>query len=266
MRAILGLVVVMLAGCASNGYTKYYTAQPKAEEILASPLIDKAPKEPVVVNINEQNSKATFTDLRRHGYILIGESSFYGPASKTDNDQAVDQAKKVGAALVTIGISYHDTLSGTNQFTLPGAPVTSTVNTVGSVNGNYYNANSTVTTPGAPTTYNIPYVVDRNNFWAGYWVHQGSDKYKLGALMQDLPSNLTAKLHRNTGVYIPLVITGTPAFTANILDGDVITKINGMDVIDQASFKNQLAQLSGQPVTLDLIRGDENLLIKLTLR
>jgi PDZ domain len=266
MKAIFGLMFLALAGCASNGYEKFYTAQPKAAELVASPLIDKPPKEPMIVSINKQTADATFLDLRRHGYIFIGESSFYGPASRSDNDQAIEQAKKVGAALVTIGVSYHDTLSGTNQFTMPGAPVTSTVSTTGNVNGYYYNANSTVTTPGAPVTYNVPYVVDRNDFWAGYWVHESADKYKFGAQMGDLPQNIVARLHRNTGVYVPVVIVGTPAFKANILDGDVITKINGIEVVDQASFSNQLAQLSGQPVTIDLIRGDEPVTVKLTLQ
>ena len=220
----------------------------------------------MLVNVSQQNSKATFDDLARHGYILIGESSFFGPASRTNNDQAIDQAKKVGAALVTIGISYRDTLSGTNQFTMPGAPVTSTVNTTGNVNGYNYNANSTVTSPGAPVTYNVPYVVDRNNFWAGYWVHESADKFKFGAKMSDLPANLVEKLHRNTGVFIPMVIVGTPAFAANILAGDVITKINGTDVVDQVSFRNQIGQLSGQQVTLNLIRGDEDMSLKMTLR
>ena len=41
MKAILGLLVLALAGCATNGYEKYYTPQPKAAEIVASPLIDK---------------------------------------------------------------------------------------------------------------------------------------------------------------------------------------------------------------------------------
>jgi membrane-associated protease RseP (regulator of RpoE activity) len=266
MRAILGIMMVLLmAGCASNGYAKFYTAKPNAQEIMASPLRDKAPAEPRVLTVTQQNSKATFEDLRRHGYIIFGESAFYGPASKTTNDQAVEQAQKLGAALVTIGISYHDTLSGTNSFTLPGAPVTSTVNTVGNVGGTYYNANSTVTTPGAPQMYSIPYSVSRNDFWAGYWIHQNVNSYKFGGQLADLPSEVRAKLHRNTGVYVPIVIVGTPAFLANILDGDVITKINDLDVTDQASFRMQLEQFSGQPVAFEVIRGDERLSIKMTL-
>jgi PDZ domain-containing protein len=265
MKAILGIAVLMLAGCASNGYTKFYTPRPNSAELLASPNNDKAPAEPKVLTVSQQNAKTTFDDLRRHGYIMFAESSFYGPASKTTNDQAIEQAQKVGAALVTIGISYHDTLSGTNSFTLPGAPVTSTVSTNGSVGGYYYNANSTVTTPGAPQQYNIPYSVDRNDFWAGYWVHQSINSYKFGGQLADLPPDVRSRLHRNTGVWVPVVVVGTPAFLANVMDGDVITKINGMDVTDQASFREQLVQFSGQPVTFELLRGEEKLSVKMTL-
>ena len=265
MKTIFGLMVLLLAGCASNGYTKFYTAKPNSAEILASPNNEKAPAEPNVITVSQQNAKATFDDLRRHGYIMFAESSFYGPASNTTNDQAVDQARKVGAALVTIGISFHDTLSGTNSFTLPGAPVTSTVTTNGNVGGYFYNANSTVTTPGAPQQYNIPYSIDRNDFWAGYWVHQNISSYKFGGQLSDLPADVRARLHRNTGVFVPVVIVGTPAFLANVMDGDVITKINGIDVTDQASFRQQLVQFSGQPVNFDVVRGTETISIKMTL-
>jgi PDZ domain len=265
MKAMVGLAMLLLAGCASNGYEKFYTAQPKAAELVASPLIDKPPKEPLLVTVSQQNAQATFRDLARHGYVPIGESSFYGPARRTSNDQAIEQAKKVGASLVTVGVSFRDTLTGSNQFTLPGAPVTSTVNTVGNVNGYGYSANSTVTSPGAPVTYNIPYAVDRNNYDAVFWVHEGADKFKLGAKTDELPANLVTRFHRNTGVYCPLIIVGTPAFKANILDGDVIVKIDDRDVIDVQSFRDQLVKLSGQPVTLQILRGDETLNLKLTL-
>ena len=266
MRMVMGFLVLTLTACVNN-YSKFYTAQPHAAEIVASKYTEKTTKDPMFIGISEANANATFLDLRRHGYVLIGVSSFYAPAAKTSNDQAIEQAKKIGAAVVTVGMKYHDTLSGTNQFMLPGAPVTSTVNTTGNINGYNYNANSTVTTPGEPTTINVPYRVDRNDFWAGYWVHQATDKFKFGAQMADLPAPIVQKLHRNTGVYVAIVVAGTPAFTANILDGDVITKINGQDVVDRASFRDkQLAQFSGQTVTLDIIRGDENLSLKVPLR
>jgi hypothetical protein len=265
MKMFLGLAVLMLSGCVTNNYAKFYTPGPNATQLLTSPNNEKAPAQPRVVTVNQQNAKATYEDLRRHGYIQFAESSFYAPAAKVTNDQAIDQARTVGAALVTIGIKYHDTLSGVNSFTLPGPNQVSTVNTTGNVNGSFYNANSTITTPGAPQQYNIPYSVDRNDFYAGYWIHQDPKSYKFGGLLLDLPADVRSRLQRNTGVWCPIVVVGTPAFLANVMDGDVIVKINGIDVTDQASFRQQLEQFSGQPVTFDVIRGTSPMSVKMTL-
>jgi S1-C subfamily serine protease len=61
------------------------------------------------------------------------------------------------------------------------------------------------------------------------------------------------------------VVHGTPAFRANILEGDVILKINDADVIDAKSFTQQLTQLSGQQVELSILRGSEPVTIRMTL-
>lgn len=265
MKMFLGLAALLLSGCVTNNYAKFYTPGANADKLLASPNNEKPPPQPKVVIVTEQNAKATYEELRRHGYIQFAQSSFYGPASKSTNDQAIDQAKKVGAYLVTIGMKHHDTVSGVNSFTLPGPSTTSTVNTTGNIGGNYYNANSTITTPGAPQQYNIPYSIDRNDFVAVYWVHQDPKSYKFGGQLVDLPADVRARLHRNTGVYVPTVVVGTPAFLANVMDGDVITKINGIDVTDQASFRTQLTEYSGQQVTFDIIRGTDPMTVKMTL-
>ncbi|PYY19539.1 MAG: hypothetical protein DMG62_24495 [Acidobacteria bacterium] len=70
---------------------------------------------------------------------------------------------------------------------------------------------------------------------------------------------------RNTGVQIDIVVVGTPAFRANILDGDVIIKINSEDVVDVAGFRDQLARYAGQKVELGVIRGDESKALPITL-
>jgi len=65
---------------------------------------------------------------------------------------------------------------------------------------------------------------------------------------------------RNTGVQIDIVVV-----RANILDGDVIIKINSEDVVDVAGFRDQLARYAGQKVELGVIRGDESKALPITL-
>jgi S1-C subfamily serine protease len=64
----------------------------------------------------------------------------------------------------------------------------------------------------------------------------------------------------------PFVIHGTPAFRANILEGNVILKINDADVIDAKGFSEQLTQYEGQPIELGIVRGTEPVTIRMTLQ
>jgi S1-C subfamily serine protease len=76
---------------------------------------------------------------------------------------------------------------------------------------------------------------------------------------------LSKKFERNTGVIAQIVMRGTPAFRANILEGDVLLKIGGEDIVDTQGFATQLTRFAGQPVKIDLMRGDQPRSITVTL-
>jgi S1-C subfamily serine protease len=260
-----------VAGCAS-GFEKFYTPDPNAQAILALPAVLPAPKEPKLF-LHSNDVQADAKRLREDGYVYIGGSSFYGPANKSNQTQAIEQAKKVGAAIVLFKSDYMDTQSGVIPYTVANPAVVSTVNTSGTVNsygsngygsGNY-NSTGTITTPGGYSTYAIPYSVNRNTFFASYWVQYDVRKIHLGVQTAPLSDDLRRKLERNTGVVAAIVMRSSPAFSANILEGDVILKLNGADVIDTPSFYARLTQLAGQTVTLDVVRGDQPRSITVTL-
>jgi S1-C subfamily serine protease len=69
-----------------------------------------------------------------------------------------------------------------------------------------------------------------------------------------LTHDLRKRLERNTGVVAQIVVQGTPAFRTNILEGDVLLKIGGADIIDVAGFAEQLNQFAGRTVAIDLLR------------
>lgn len=267
---VLGLFFC-LTGCV-NGFERYYTAAPNSEKIVSLPEYVKPPPEPRVY-AHSEDLKADAKRLYEDGYVLIGTSSFYGPANRTKQSQAVDEGKKVGATVVLVRSTYKDTLSGTVPYTVANPTQYATVNTTGSMNsygsGGYatgtYNSTSTVAVPGGYSTYNIPYNISRNDFFASYWAKMDPDKMILGARYAPLPDDVRTRLERNTGVFIPIVVRGTPAFRANVLEGDVIVQINAVDVVDPQGFKQQLAQFQGQSVTLGIIRGDKSLTLRVTL-
>lgn len=264
-------VACLLSGCAT-GFAKFYTPAPTAQETLSSPLILPAPQTPQLF-LHSNDVQADAKRLREDGFIYIGSSSFYGPANRSNQSQAIEQGKKVHAAIVLFKTEYMDTQSGVVPYTVANPPVVSTVNTSGTVNAygsagyasGTYNSTGTITTPGGYSTYAIPYSVNRNTFFASYWVKEDINKLHLGVQAVPLSDDLRRKLERNTGVVIDIVVHGTPAFKANVLEGDAVLKVNGADVVDVAGFMSQLTQLAGQRITLDILRGDQPRSISVTL-
>lgn len=262
-------VAIAVSGCASNAFEKFYTPSRSADNILSSPFYVKPPKEPKLYE-HSNNLEADAKRLQEEGYACIGTSSFFGPSKVGEKSKAIAQGEKVGAALVMIRSNYKDTLSGTTPLVLPNAPQVATVNTNGTVygyNGSAsYNSTSTVTMPGGSTTYNIPYNITRSDFFASYWVMLDPAKMRLGTRTDSLPDNVRSRLKRNTGAYVLIVVRGTPAFAANVMEGDVIVKVNEEEVVDGPSFLKQLAQYQGESVILGLIRDGIPIDIRVPLK
>lgn len=271
MRTMVILLTLSLGGCV-NGFEKYYTPVAGAEKITSSPYLEKPPAQPQLF-AHSADVQADFKNMAENGFVMIGSSSFYGPANKVSKGQAIEEAKRIGAAVVLVKSSYKDTLSGTIPYTVANPTQYATVNTTGTVNSygsagyatGDYNSTSTVAMPGGYSTYNIPYNISRNDFFASYWVKQDTAKMRLGIRYVPLPPEVRNRLQRNTGLFVPIVMRGTPAFRANILEGDVILKVNGEDVIDPPGFERQLTQLAGRPVEFSIMRGAEPIDIKVTL-
>lgn len=265
------LAFLTLAGCV-NGFEKYYAPVPNAEKIVSSPYLEKPPAQPKLYAYSA-DVKVDNKNMLENGFLAIGTSSFYGPANRASASQAIAEGKRVGAAVVLVRSTYKDTLSAVVPYTVANPTQYATVNTTGTVNsygsGGYatgnYNSTSTVAMPGGYSTYNIPYNVSRNDFFASYWVKQDVDKMRLGIRYVPLPDEIRKQLQRNTGVLIPIVVRGTPAFRANILEGDVLLKVNGEEVIDPPGLDRQLTRLAGQMAELSIIRGSDPLTIKVKL-
>ena len=265
------LAILLLPGCV-NGFEKFYTPDPNAELVKKSTVFLPPPATPQIF-AHSDDVRADAKRLAEDGYVFLGSSSFYGPANRSNQGQAVEQGKKVGAALVLFKTAYKDTLSGVMPYSVANPPVVSTVNTYGTVNaygsGGYatgnYNSTGTITTPGGYSTYAIPYNVSRNDFYASYWAKRDPSKTRLGLLCAPLTDELRKKLERNTGAVVVLVMRGTPAFRANFLEGDVLLKIGGQDIVDAQDYTAQLPQFAGKTVDIDLLRGDQPRTISVTL-
>jgi hypothetical protein len=247
-----------LGGCVS-GLEKFYRAAPGSEQLIGSPVTDPPPAMPKVYSYSS-SPQADMKRLAEDGFFLIGTSSLYGPANQVHESQVVDQGRKVGASVILMSSQYVDTIPG--SVNAPG-----TVNAYGT--GGYetgnFSSTSTTTTPANPSTYDLPHVIPRDQFFASYWGKQDPGKMRIGLRYTSLPDPMRRQLERNNGVYVAIVVRGTPASRSNILEGDVITKINGEDVVDYPGFDSQLSKFAGQAVILEVFREGQARDIPVTL-
>lgn len=72
-----------------------------------------------------------------------------------------------------------------------------------------------------------------------------------------LPSEIRQQLERNTGVFVWVVANDSPAFNANILEGDVILKMNGEDVMSVADLTKKNVMFAGQKIDVEIWRNGQ---------
>ena len=186
----------------------------------------------------------------------IGYSSFTS-GWRAKPKGALKQGKKVSADLVVvIDPRYERTVSSSIPIT---TPTTST--TYHSGNATAYGAGGTVTaygsgtstTYGSQTTY-IPYSIDRYEYGAIYFIKR---RYSFGVNVRPLDDFERQRLQTNSGVVVAVVVEGSPAFAADVLLGDIITRFNNEAVTTPEHFTELTAAYARQQVEVVLIRGDQ---------
>ena len=102
------LLLILLGGCV-NPYSQFYTDQLGGRSINEFPILIANKGDPQLYST--RNHERDGLALRENGYVLIGHSTFN--AGAVDSEEAIRQAKKVGAAVVLIQSQYTDTVTGT---------------------------------------------------------------------------------------------------------------------------------------------------------
>lgn len=247
-KVLLIAAVVILTGCA-NGFQQYYKAHPEAD--TRTDVVRLADGATPVIQRSDDMRRDVDIALSR-GYVIVGQSSLNGSAQS--DAMLITQAKAVRATLVLLTSNFTETRSITTPLFLPNNQTTySTGRVNGAFGGANYNSSSTTygTTVVPITTQQQRY--DQN---AVYFV-KSTRTYRVGVMFDNLTPELRTRYERNTGALVRVVMEGTPAFTANLLPGDVVTEINGATVIDIKQFTEQLrvASATEGTFTLKLLRN-----------
>ena len=246
MKLIFSLLIItLITGCAQSGYKTFYTPHVDINtlseiELLATGI------EPEVIGSN--NFSEDLHTLRSKGYISIGQSLFNGGYEDTEN--AATQAKKIGATLVLVSAKYTNTSTTHSTLLIPDNKTTyhsGTANSQTAYNNSYGSylgsSNSNSSYSGTSTSYGTKAIpITKNHrlydFLAIYLV-KSTKKFRFGLSFSNLTPSQRIQLERNTGVYINVVLEGSPTFYANVLPGDVLISVDSKQVYGQ----RQAAQL-----------------------
>lgn len=223
-------IIIFLSGC-SNGFSKYYQGEnlienkneasnyEMTEDVKSAPL----PNSPLELTILR-----AFAD----GYYAIGGSYWHGPKEE-GRDEAISQAKKVGASLVLWSDEYTYTSQGVSAIPIytPGTTSTTMYSGLftGSLSGIYYGS-STTYNPGSFSTTYVPYSENIYEYRALFFAKLKKDDSKLYIIPIEVPNIIKSKIGMNKGIFVASVMKGSVPYRADILVGDVILSINSQDI------------------------------------
>ena len=88
-----------------------------------------------------------------------------------------------------------------------------------------------------------------------------SGRVVLGANVRNLTAEESRRAGSNHGVVVMSVVTGSPAFIADVLPGDTLKAIGGVQVYDTSCYNQLLGQFEGKRVALGLLRDGNPLSI-----
>ena len=254
MKSKLFLIMLLpafLVGCA-NPYSKYYNDCTGGINILENPNIIVPTNKPNL--IQGSNIENDAIQMAENGYILLGESSFN--AGPINQNSAIDHAKKIYADTVIVYSQYTNTVSGSLPLTVPNTQTSYNSGSIYGSGGGYASYSGSSTTYGTSTTY-MPYHVNKSDYYATFWVK--AKPMSLGVYFDNLTDELRRKIESNKGAYIRVVVKDSPAFNADLLNGDVIRKINNIEVVNANQLVSLLAENKGQQIELEIFRNGKTI-------
>ena len=219
-KILFFLLPVLLSGCLSSGFSKFYHGQ-SLEETIACEFLEPV-QQPQVQQKPDIPLEELLAQMYTEGFVLTGYASWEGPNDYNDED-ALAQAKKVGAALVLWRVDYSHTKHGFSTSTTynPGRTV--------------YTGSSAIYIPGTTSTHTTPYSVDRYIHDALFFGKLTNSQCAFRARIAEPPVSFMRSMDKRTGGLVTAVMKNSLVYEANIFPGDIILKINGSEFTHETS-------------------------------
>lgn len=252
------LAIATLAGCAS-GYREFYVPVAGATpEAISAIRTSPAPAMPATERVRPGDMSDVVDAYAKRSFILIGSAMFNSGHTESD-EAAIEQGKKIAADLVVL---INPRYTGSTTTAVPvTTPTTSTTYSTGTATA-YGSAGSataygstTSTTYGASTTY-VPITTHRVDYGALYFVKRS---YVFGVIHRDLSDAERREQQSNKGVAVRIVVDDSPAFDADILVGDIIAAVDGIEVTNSQSLSGLLRTRQGQKIDVSISRSGTRL-------
>ena len=243
-----------LSGCA-NGYKQFYTASPNTSpETISKNRLAPPLAEPMIERSGPPRDHNSFVNAyRKRGYELLGASEFTSGSSHKD-DQAIQQAKDIGADLVVIiNPQYPGSSTESVPLTLPTTTTSyssGTATAYGRGGAVTAYGSGTTTTYGTSTTY-IPVTTHRHHYGAAFFAKM---KTSIGLNFRPLNDEERQDLQTNQAVVVAVVVDDSRAFYADFLEGDVVVAVDGIKVAGLTGFRSLMESKRGTEVTFNLLR------------
>jgi serine protease Do len=253
------LLALTLTACAS-GYQQFYKPYVETKTLTDVQVLNPG-EEPRVFGTSDFDRDIKI--LRSKMYIPVGYSSFNGQYE--DESKVKDQAKKVGAIIVLVKSQYTNTQTTTSPLFIPNSSTTYQSGSVygGGVSGGYSGTSTTTGTTVVPIT-----TQQRRYDQTAVFFVKSTKKPKIGIIIKNLNDEQRQAIERNTGAVIEIVIEGSPAFYSNVLAGDILIKVNGVDVRDTQHALNLMRDLDANAgrIIFTVIRNGKEKEIQIELK
>jgi len=237
------LVLLASAGCAQNGFSKFYTdfshkysnLDPATFQPLAA---DQQPQLMLGTNLQQDSFS-----MQVNGFVPVGYSSFQGRLETVD--KVLVQANTVGATHVLL---YSSGVSP--AVVSPYQPSAISVsNRLGEWPANEQTAR---------------FSRGRGYLQAAlYWVARS--RWELGAYVEELAPEMKQAIALEEGCRLAIVVAGTAADRAGLLSGDIVLQFAGNKVTGAEDFRAALKENMDDRVSLLVYRDGDYLETEVTL-
>lgn len=254
---------MLLSGCM-NDFQQFY------KRSNVSPDVTLLPYSGSTQIIGSGNIRIDETRLQQEGYVLIGVASFQA-GGDVSADEIMEQGKAVGADVVLWASKHGEVRQEATPFAQGHPPVLGERNAYGTVNmaatpygssgipnGPAGGANFNTAPTPMPDTFGSDtarVTVQSYEFTAEFFRKAGGIVF--GAFGSNISDELRQKYQRSGGVVVSAVAAGSSAFKSNILPGDIIIKINDLEIKTVEEYDHAINMERGNAPIVTFIRNGE---------